>query len=261
MTQKTVLITGASSGIGKALCYKFASENFNVILMARRIEILNEVANDLKTKYPKQNFLVQKTDLTNPQTHQSDLESVLSQIDNLDIVIANAGIGSNTDGRQDFLQDNLKTYTVNLLSTITTLEVCKSKMLKQNHGHLVAVSSVAGYRGLPLSSSYCGSKSGLTTHLESLRIDLNKHNIPVTVIEPGFIDTEMTKENGKMPWLMPAEKAANKIYNAILSKKKRFTFPWQMNVMMTFVKHLPNFIYDWAMKRSLKRAEVFKKNR
>lgn len=258
---KYALITGASAGIGKALAYKLANEGYSLILMARRIELLEKIQQELLESHPNIQVFIQASDVANFDQHEQDIKIALSNIPYLNLAIANAGIGFNTDARKPYWKEIKNTFDVNLLGAIKTLETCKELFIKQGFGQLVGISSVAGTRGLPLSSAYSASKAGFSTYLESIRIDLAKKNISVTAIHPGFIDTPMTKENGKMPWLMPADKAANSIFNAIQKKKSRLYFPWQMALLMWVLRIMPHACYDKIMHWNFKKAEVFKKDR
>ena len=121
-------------------------------------------------------------------------------------------------------------------------------MRKKGKGHLVAISSVAGFMGLPGAASYSASKAAVTTFCESLAIDLKHENIAVTTVAPGFIKTPLTaKNNHSMPFIMPAEKAAGIIAKAIEKKKALCVFPWQMNLLATILSKMPRWLYRFVM--------------
>jgi short-subunit dehydrogenase len=121
-------------------------------------------------------------------------------------------------------------------------------MLQRNRGHLAAVSSLAAYKGMPGESAYCSSKAAINVYLEGLRIQLRGRGIAVTTICPGFIKTAMTDVNEfPMPWLMTADKAAQKIARALARKKKVFNFPWQTALLMRLTRWAP----DWLMARAV----------
>jgi short-subunit dehydrogenase len=123
-------------------------------------------------------------------------------------------------------------------------------MLERGRGHIAAVSSVAGFRGLPASGFYSGSKAAVTTFLESLRVDLRSRGIAVTSINPGYIATPLTAKNRfRMPFLMSAERAAVIIADGLERRPAELTFPWQMKLFMNFARLLPNWAYDRVIRR------------
>ncbi len=258
---KTALITGASSGIGSALAHELAEHGYNLILMARRAELLQQLKTDIQNKHSSAKVVVVASDVSDYEKHMNDVRDASKEFTSLDLVIANAGVGYTTDESKNCWEKNKKTFDVNVLGALATLEVAKDIMLKQGHGHLAGVTSMAAFRGIPLSSSYSGSKAGLGIFLESMRLDLLKSNIVVTAIHPGFVETPMTKNNGRMPWLMPAEKAARIIFNGLQKKKARILFPWQMMLLMMFLRRMPNAMYDFLLARFVETARVFRKNR
>lgn len=258
---KTALITGASSGIGSALAFELARHGYNLILMARRAELLNQLKADIQKKNSGIKVIVCASDVTDFEKHGKDAKDAACEFESLDLVIANAGIGYTTDETKNCWEKNKKTFNVNVLGAIATLEAAKDIMLKQGFGHLAGVTSMAAFRGLPLCSSYSGSKAGLSAFLESMRLDLKEKNIAVTAIHPGYVDTPMTKQNGHMPWLLSAEKAAQIIFKGLQKKKARILFPWPMMLLLMFLRRIPNCLYDFLMVRFVERARVFKKDR
>lgn len=258
---KTALITGASSGIGSAVAIELAHRGYNLILMARRIDHLVQLQEDIQKKYLDSKIVVVASDVADFEKHMTQVREAAKDFSSLDLVIANAGIGYTTDEGENCWEKNKKTFDVNVLGAIATLEAAKDIMLKQGSGHLSAVTSMAAYRGIPLCSAYSGSKAGLTTFLESMRLDLKEKNIAVTAIHPGYVDTPMTKQNGHMPWLMSAEKAAQIICRGLGKKKARIRFPWQMYLLMKFLSYLPSRIYDFLLSKQIKRVREFRKDR
>ena len=260
-TNPTALITGASSGIGSALAQEFSERGYNLILLARRVEALGQLQQEIKKKHPETKVVVVASDVSDFEKHMIQVREAAKEFASLDLVVANAGIGYTTDETQKCWEKNKKTFDVNVLGAVATLEAAKDIMLKQGFGHLAGVTSMAAFRGLPVSSSYSGSKAALATFLESMRIDLAKSNIAVTAIHPGFVATPMTEKNGHMPWLVPVDKAAQIIFKGLQKKKARILFPWQMMLLLMFLRRIPNCLYDFLMVRFVERARVFKKDR
>ncbi|MBU0504403.1 MAG: SDR family NAD(P)-dependent oxidoreductase [bacterium] len=258
---KTALITGASSGIGMALAAELAAQNYNLILMARREELLADWAQFLQTEYVNITIKVVVSDVTQFEEHMAQVKEVASAFDTLDLVIANAGVGYNTIESHNTWEGTKEIFDVNLLGAIATIEAAKDFMLAQGYGHIVGISSMTSVRGIPQVSAYSASKAGLTTFLESMRTDLIDSKITVTDVHPGYVATPMTQENGKMPWLVSKEKAAQLIFKAIRRKKARLYFPWQMLFLNYLARILPNPIYDLAMRLLRKKIAAFRKNR
>jgi short-subunit dehydrogenase len=133
---------------------------------------------------------------------------------------------------------------------IYSIEAVLPEMLGRGRGHLVAVSSLAAYKGLPGESAYCASKAGVNSYLEGLRIQLRDRGIAVTTVCPGFVRTPMTAENNfKMPFLLEADEAARRIVRALRHRRKVYNFPWQMAFLMKLTAWLP----DWLLARSMKK--------
>jgi NAD(P)-dependent dehydrogenase (short-subunit alcohol dehydrogenase family) len=166
----------------------------------------------------------------------------------LDIMVANAGISVGSKTRIPQFSAAVKIMNVNVIGVLNTMEGALEIMRAQGHGHIVAVSSVAGFVGLPGAAAYSASKSAVTTLMESWSIDLAPENIAVTTICPGFIDTPLTQQNPHaMPFMMSSEKGAQIIRRAIDKKKALLLFPWQMRWLILFLNKLPRFIYRRIM--------------
>jgi short-subunit dehydrogenase len=258
---KTALITGASSGIGMSLAAELAANGYHLILMARREALLTDWAQFLETKYSHLTIKVVVSDVRQFEEHMKQIKEAASQFESLDLVIANAGVGYNTIEDHNTWQGSKDILEINLLGAIATIEAAKDIMLAQGHGHIVGISSMTSVRGIPQISAYSASKAGLTTFLESMRTDLIDAKISVTDVHPGYVETPMTQDNGKMPWLISKEKAAQLIYKAIRRKKSRLYFPWQMLYLNYLARILPNPIYDLAMRLLRKKIAAFRKNR
>jgi len=124
-------------------------------------------------------------------------------------------------------------------------------MIQRGQGQLVAISSLAAYRGLPKSAAYCSSKAAVSAFFESLRLDLYGSGIDVTIIHPGFIKTPLTAgRQANLPWLMELSDAVNKILKATEARKKSYAFPWQLATIVRAGMFMPNFIYDWISRRN-----------
>ena len=245
---KKIWITGASSGIGKALAIKFANEGWKVAASARRENLLKE----LSDKYPNiQSFPL---DVTKSDECKSVFKDIIEKFENIEICVFGTGIHDPKSEKKFNLEKIKKIMEVNFFGTMNTINSIYDYYKEKKSGQISIVSSVAGYRGLPAAGAYCASKSALSSFAESLYFDMKRFNVRVSIINPGFIKTPMTDQNDfKMPMIKSAEFAADQIYIG-LTRKKSFEihFPKPLTYMMKFIKILPNWIYlkfiSWAMK-------------
>lgn len=240
-----IFITGGTSGIGLALCKLYLEQGHEVGICGRDIS-------KLSVDFVKGNphLSIYQVDVTD----REKLKKVVSEFseDQLDIMIANAGLSSGKKTKIPDFDISRKIFEVNIFGVVNAFEAGLAHMLPYGKGQLVAISSVAGLVGLPGASAYGASKSCVIKYCESLCIGLKKSGIQVTNIMPGFIDTPLTqKNNHKMPWIMPAEKAALKIKNAIDKKKANFIFPWQMKTLMLILEKMPRFFYRFLFGLSI----------
>ena len=169
----------------------------------------------------------------------------------IDILIANAGVGATTGATELDPEDVARVINVNVLGAVNSVAAVLPEMAARGSGQLVAISSLAAYRGLPKSAAYCASKASLSCFFESLRIDLVGSGVKVTIIHPGFIKTPLTAgRKADMPYLMELDDAVNKILGAIEKQKKSYAFPWQLATIVRAGMIMPNFMYDWISRRN-----------
>jgi short-subunit dehydrogenase len=248
-----VFITGASSGIGAALAKHYASQGATLGLVARRGELLQELAAKLDTSVATYALDVRSADALS-QAAQDFIE----RFGVPDIVIANAGVsrGTLTENKQDSVAFEA-ILDINVLGTVHTFQPFIAAMQQAGKGSLVGIASVAGIRGLPGAGAYSASKAAVISYLESLRVEMAPHGIHVTTIAPGYIRTPMTDVNAyKMPFLMDADVAAKKFAKAIAHKRRFAVIPWQMGVLMRLLRFVPPLFWDWTMKYAPKKAHL-----
>ena len=236
-----VVITGASSGLGRALAAEYARRGATLALIARREDLLEALSVSLPTRcysYP--------LDVRDATALSAAAEDFVAREGCPDIVIANAGVSAGTSTADPIdsavFEEILAT---NLTGMMLTFRPFIEGMRSARRGTLAGIASVAGFRGLPGASAYCASKSAAITYLESLRLELRNDGISVVTVCPGYVDTPMTVGNPyRMPFLMHADRAAADIASAIARGKRFHVLPWQMALVAWLLRHLPRPLYD-----------------
>lgn len=242
---KVAVVTGASSGIGWELAKQLAAEGCKVGLLARRADLLGTLAAEITAAGGT--AAVAAADVSDREAVTAGIASLRAALGPIDLAVANAGFGRVTLLDPVNIADVETTVRVNLLGVAYTFAAVMPEMLARKTGHLVAISSLAGYRGLPGESAYCASKAAVNVYLDGLRIHLRGTGVKATTICPGFIKTPMTEKTDPkhMPWLMTADVAARKMVRAIKAGKKVYNFPRRLSLLVKLSRWLP----DWAITR------------
>jgi len=246
---KVVFLTGASSGIGEGLALAMAQRGAILGLVARRQEHLEKLAKACEEKGGKAATF--PCDVTDANAIQAAADEMRHKFGHIDIMIANAGIGGNDPETRAYHPEAVKKLIdTNLLGAVNCIHAVVPQMVERGSGQLVAISSLAGIRGLPKSAAYSASKAGMTAFFESVRLDMIGKGVDVTIIQPGFIETPLTAgRTNKMPFLMKLDDAIPYFLNAIENKKKFAGFPWQLAAIVRFGKILPANLYDRIASR------------
>lgn len=245
--KKTILLTGASAGIGRALAEKLAQTECNLVLTARRIELLADLKNRNSNKA---HIELIKCDVSKKEEVLSAYEKTKNIFGIPDIVILNAGIGIPVTVENFSSHSAEEVIKTNFLNVVYWTELLLPDFIQKNDGVIAAVSSLADNRAYGVSF-YNPSKAALTIFLEGLRIDLKKYNIKVLTIKPGFIKTNMTAANNfKMPFLLQPEDAARIILKGIEKEKKIIQFPLAMVVITRIIGLLPLTVYEYFAGKS-----------
>jgi short-subunit dehydrogenase len=242
--KRAAVVTGASSGIGLALAKALAAEGYRVGLVARRRAPMEEAAKEI---------LASGGTAAVATADVGDLPQLRRAIDDLarvhgpaDLLIANAGVGVPTTLDPVNIDAVEETFRVNVLGVVYAIDAVLPAMLARGSGHIVAVSSLAGYKGLPGESAYCASKAAVNSYMEGLRVQVRTRGIAVTTVCPGFVHTPMTSPNTfKMPFVLEADDAAARIIRALRRRPKVYNFPWPMAVVMRLSRLAP----DWLVAR------------
>lgn len=258
---KKVLITGASSGIGADLALYLASLKASLVLLARRKDKLEQIQKQaINLGSPE--VLIYEADVRDQKRLNNIAQEVLSKWGFVDIIVANAGLGGLNPAENFSLEIDEEIMGVNYHGMVNTLMPFVPSMIARRSGHLVGVSSLAAFRGLPGASSYSASKRAQAIFLESLRVDLRKYSIAVTSVHPGFVDSEMTRHDAfPMPFKISTRASSICIGNALAKKKPALLYPWPMALFVRINRLLPNFIYDrlltFLTRKHIRSAQIF----
>ena len=241
---KVILITGASTGIGKAMAKLLAKENCSLALIARRGELLDELTGQIKTENP--NIKSYVCDVAKPGEVKKVFTAVRDHFKKIDVAILNAGVGSKSSA-EDYKYENAKnTFDVNVLGIVNCVENLLPDFITCKDGIIVGVSSLADSRGWQGSGFYCASKAAATILLENLRAELKPFNIKVITVKPGFVETPMTANNKfPMPFLMSAEKAARIIIGGIKKEKRIIQFPLPTVLGSKLMRVVPDSLFEY----------------
>ena len=239
-----VFITGASSGIGRALAERYHRAGWRLALVARRELEIKSWADALGLS--ADSYEIYGADVSQPDSIIAAGQACLQHQGLPDVVIANAGIsvGMDTAERAD-LDVMARVFATNNLGLAATFHPFISAMTQRGSGRLVGIGSVAGIRGLPGHGAYCASKAAVISYCESLRGELRASGVRVVTISPGYVDTPLTRENRyRMPFLMTPEAFAESAFKAIETGRSYRVIPWQMGVAAKLLRLLPNPWFD-----------------
>ncbi len=253
MSALKVFITGASSGIGKALAQQYAAQGATLGLVARRGELLETLRAQLNCP-----CMIFTADVRDAEALKRAAQAFIQQYGLPDIVIANAGVSAGTlTENQDDNQTFEAIFAINVFGMVSTFQPFIQDMKQAGRGQLVGIASVAGIRGLPGAGAYSASKAAAITYLESLRVELAPSNIQVTTIAPGYIRTPMTDVNAyPMPFLMDVDLAAQKFIKAIAKQQRFVVIPWQMAILARCMRLIPPALWDFALRHAPRKAHA-----
>jgi len=241
---KVVFLTGASSGIGEGLALAIAQQGAILGLLARREDLLANLAARCEAVGGKARTF--PCDVTDSDAVHAAADKLRDEFGHIDILICNAGISGNDPETRNYDPAGVgRVIGVNLMGAVNAIHAVVPQMLERGSGQLVAISSLAGIRGLRKSAAYSASKAAMTAFFESVRLDVQNQGIAVTIIQPGFIKTPLTAgRTHRMPYLMELDDAIPLFLNAIERKKKFASFPWQLSWLVRAEKIFPAWLYD-----------------
>ena len=243
-----IWITGASSGIGLELAKLYGAAGARVAISARSADTLAEMSDQHAGLHA---FPV---DVTDPEAMVATHNAITDQLGPIDLAVLNAGTWTPTTVKNFSIDKMRRTIDVNYMGVVHALDPLIPDMMKRGAGHISLVASVAGYRGLPKSMSYGPTKAALINLAETLKIDLGKHGVRVSVINPGFVDTPMTAKNDfPMPFIMTSEEAAQRMKRGLDGSGFEVVFPKRFAAILKSARIMPYRMYFWFVRAFIDR--------
>jgi short-subunit dehydrogenase len=241
VTRQKILITGASSGLGAGMARAFAAKGRDLALCARRTDRLDELKAELTARHPDIKVAVAELDVNDHEQVPKVFAALSDELAGIDRVIVNAGIGKGAPLGSGKLWANRATVETNLVAALVQIETAIEMFKKTDSGHLVLISSVLGNKGVPgIKAAYAASKAGLSSLGESLRAEYAKGPIRVTVIEPGYIESEMTAKSASTLLMVDNETGVRAMVDAIERERGRAIVPaWPWAPLAQLLKLLP----------------------
>ncbi len=241
-----VWITGASSGIGRALASRLADAGCKVAVSARSADKLATLAAG------RPNIVPFPLDVTDAKAMQAAVEAIEQQLGPIDLAVMDAGKWDPMSAKDYSASRGNASMQVNYVGMANGVEALVPRMMARKSGHIALVASVAGYRGMPQAAAYAPTKAAVINLVECLRPDLARHGVTLSMINPGFVDTPMTAGNAfPMPFLVPLDTAVDKIVAGLEKKSIEIAFPWQLVSMLKIMRVLPYPLYFWVAGRFL----------
>lgn len=243
---RLVFITGASSGIGQSLAWRYYQAGYSLALVARRTQEIESWVSSRQISGAR--YKIYSADVSIPDSIVMAGQTCLTQQGIPDVVIANAGISIGVDmAHREDLAIMARTFATNNIGMAATFQPFIAAMARRGSGTLVGIGSVAGIRGLPGHGAYCSSKAAVISYCESLRGELRGSGVKVVTLCPGYIDTPLTRKNVySMPFLMHPDDFAAKAFKTITAGVSYRVIPWQMGVVAKMLRLLPNWLFDRA---------------
>lgn len=241
MTRQKILITGASSGLGAGMARAFAAMGRDLALCARRVDRLEELKAELTQRYPNVTVAVAELDVNDHEQVPKVFAALSDELGGIDRVIVNAGIGKGARLGSGKLWANKATIETNLVAALVQVETALEMFEKAGSGHLVLISSVLGNKGVPgVKAAYAASKAGVSSLGESLRAEYASGPIKVTVLEPGYIESEMTAKSNSTMLMVDNETGVRQLVKAIERETGRAIVPgWPWVPLVTLLRLLP----------------------
>ncbi len=240
-SRKTILITGASSGLGEEMARQFAALGHDLALCARRTDRLETLRSQLLARHPSQRFEVRALDVNDHEQVFEVFGAFKDDFGTIDRVVVNAGLGKGAPIGTGRFDANKETAITNFIGALAQTEAAMEIFREQDAGHLVMISSMSAMRGMPrTATTYAATKAGVAHLAEGLRAELMGSPIKVSVIYPGYIRSEMNERVKNAPFIVGTEKGVRAIVEAVEKEKPRAHVPaWPWVPVGAAMRHLP----------------------
>lgn len=239
--RSNILITGASTGLGRGMALEFAARGRNLALCARRFELLQSLQAEIGTRFPGVRVAIRALDVTNHEQVFEVFRALDAELGGLDRVIVNAGVGRGAPVGTGNFAANRATAETNFVAALAQCEAALEIFRARQAGHLVTITSVAAIRGLPrYQTVYAATKAGLASLTEGIRADLWGTPIKVSAVYPGYIESEISSGARKRMFLVDTASGCRALVRAIESERpKSFVPPWPWTPIAFLMRHLP----------------------
>lgn len=238
-------ITGASSGIGRALALQLARDGWRVAVSARNAEALTALAAETT------GIVAVPLDVTDEGAVARAVATIEAAHGPIALAVLNAGTHERMTAEDFSVATLRRLIDLNFMGVANALAALLPRMRARGTGHLAVVASLAGYRGLPTGGAYCASKAALIALCEALRPDCDRLGITLQVVNPGFVATPLTARNTfPMPFLMPVERATRAFARGLRGRRFEIVFPWRFAMLMKLARALPYRLYFALVKRA-----------
>ena len=241
MTRQNILITGASSGLGKGMAVQFAKQGRNLALCARRIENLEALKTELELINPNITVIIKALDVNNHPAVFEVFNEFKSELGSLDRVIINAGMGKGASIGTGYFHANKQTAETNFIAALAQAEAAMEIFREQNNGHLVTISSISAVRGFRRAMTvYAATKAAITSLTEGIRVDVMHTPIKVSCIHPGFIRSEINETVETVPFIVDLETGCKALVKAIDKEKANSFVPnWPWSFLHWILRIVP----------------------
>ena len=239
----TVLIVGATGGIGRALAREYADRGWHVGLLGRDSERLEAVAGELCARVPGARVQTTRADVADPEGLRAAFHAIVTDLGQLDLMIYAAGVMSHDhpSAPTDFEAES-EMFAVNTVGAVHVIGLAGETMIRAGRGHIAAIGSIAGERGRKANPGYGASKAALHTYLEGMRNRLHPQGVTVSTIKPGFVNTRMLGGKRHLGAIEPAD-AARRIANALDRRAESFFVPGWWAMVALAIRSCPGFLF------------------